>query len=234
MKSFGLVLGSSGTGKGVRMNQLLLFLLTKYDHEEYFVDYEGKNFNIGYLIPELDILFLGKYTINKKAGYSSWSSMDGLWSKFGGTEPTVAFIKTLPHNIIAEGYANMDTFRVRPKHMSSEGCKKFFYQTYVYGKDNFDAYIDRIIGRSGEKPKGTTAFDKESQILKWRDKIESDLNEIECEDMHNGQYRFDEDITTLGFIYLTFLDHEDLANEFVEYSKEFQAYKEFKKVNTLF
>jgi len=225
METFGLVLGSSGTGKGTRMNQLIKFLETKYPSEIYKIDYNDKVLDLGIYFKNLDLLFLGKYAHNKKAGYFSWVSFDSLWKKFGGTEPTVNFIKHLKiKNVIGEGYSNMDTFRVRPKHMSSNGCKKFFYQIYYYGKENFDSYINRIIERSGKPPKGTTAFEKEGAILGLYGKIKKELEEFDGG--YLKQFPFDADITSLGYDYLKFLELNELADEFLEYS---QTKKHFKK-----
>jgi len=225
VETFGLVLGSSGSGKGTRMNQLIKFLETKYRSEVYKTTYNDKIFDLGIYFKDLDLLFLGKYTNNKKAGYVSWASFDSLWSKFGGTEPTVDYIKHLKiKNVIGEGYSNMDTFRVRPKHMSSNGCKKFFYQIYYYGKENFDKYIDRIVERSGKPPKGTTAFEKEGAILGFYDKIKRELEEFEG---YAKKLPFNADITSLGYDYLKFLELNELAEEFLEYSKNNKHFKKF-------
>lgn len=232
MKSFGVVLGSSATGKGTRMNQLMQFLNTKYTPEIFEdTDKDGKKFNLGLLYKELDILILGKYVNNVQTGISSWSSMDSIWSKYGGTEPTVARIKELHNNVICEGYANMDTFRIRPAHMSSNGCKNFFYQLFYYDKNGIQDYLNRVIGRSGKEPKGTTAFEKNGAVLSWEPKILKDISENNLTGICQ-KYLFDADIDTIGKEYLKFLGLNDLANEFVEYTKENKFFKEFKPQET--
>lgn len=224
------MLGSSGTGKGTRMNQLLTFLCSKFDNELYYTDIDGKSVNIGILITKLDILFLGKYVDNKKTRNRTWTSLDGLWSKFGGTEQTVSAIKKLPYHILCEGYSNMDTFRVRPVHMSSEGCRNLFYQVYSYGLENKQEYLERIKGRSGKYPKGDTAFDKETQILKFPKKIEDEFNEL-CSNQSGNlvvcDYKFDISIDTFGIEYLDYIEEHKLVDEFVEFSKYNQVFHQY-------
>jgi|SaaInl8_200m_RNA_FD_contig_111_242350_length_7248_multi_3_in_0_out_0_3 hypothetical protein len=223
MKSLAMILGSSGVGKGTRVNQLIKFLETLYAPEEYTVSYNNKTFQLGLLFKELDILIIGKYNHNKKANHTSWSSMDGMWSKFGGTEPTVAYLKTLPFNILAEGYANMDTFRVRPAHMTqslipSENCTNFFYQVYSYGKENVQEYIARIVGRSGQPPKGMTAFEKEGSVIKWVGKIEADYNALGCNGFVEG-LPHDADLDSVGYSYLKFLGlGQEMSEDFQKYT----------------
>ena len=228
MKSFGLILGSSATGKGTRMNQLIQFLNTKFKYDEFEdLDKDGKKFTLGIYYKELDILFLGKYVTNKQTGIVSWSSMDSIWSKYGGTESTVSRIKKLNHNIICEGYDIMDTFRIRPAHMSSDGCKNFFYQLFYYDKNGIQDYMNRVIGRSGKKPKGTTSFDKNGAVLGWEPKINNDIEENNLNGMCQ-KYLFDADINIIGKEYLKFLKLDELSNEFVEYYKNNKFFKEFK------
>lgn len=238
MKSFGAILGSSGTGKGTRVNQLIKFFESKFESEDYFITFNDKKFQLGILFPELDLLILGKYNHNKKSQHITWSSLDQLWSKFGGTEPTVAYFKTLPYNILCEGYSNTDTFRIRPEHMSSGGCRKLFYQVYSYGLDNFNEYVNRIKGRNGKPPKGTTAFDKETQILKFPEKIKEEYKRIGIEDGVCSHLSFDAPIWSIGVEYIQFLEENNLCKEDTQITHEFidftmheenQTFYEFKK-----
>ena len=229
MKSFGAVLGSNATGKGTRMNQLIHFLKTKYNPELYFtIGKNNKKFNLGILFKDIDLLIVGKYV---DTDFQSFTSLDSVWNKLGGTEETVSLFKTLDYNILCEGYSNTDTFRIRPVHMSTSGCNRFFYQIYSYGVENHDTYLKRIFERSGKHPKKAAGFEKETQILKYSSKINNELKEHNLDGVcYNLNY--DEPITKIGVEYLRFLGRTNLVEEFIEYSNLNTHFKSFKENTT--
>lgn len=228
MKSFGLIFGSSGTGKGTRVNQFMQFLNTVYTPTiKMDKDINGKLFPVGLYYKELDLLILGKYVTNKQTNITSWSSMDSLWSKYGGTEPTMEAISKFNHNVLCEGYANMDTFRVRPVHMNQKGCETFFYQTYSYGKEGFEDYLGRIIGRSGKEPKGTTAFEKDRSVEACYKKVITEMESLNKDTTHIYNYKFDKEIYSIGYDYLKFLGLADLAEEFLKYTETNKHFKKY-------
>jgi hypothetical protein len=167
--------GSSGTGKGTRVNQLLSFFISKgYSYEKVFskvVHYDKKNeiqtildkeIETGLYFKDLNMFFLGMYKVSNKSGLTSWSSLDIYHSKMGA-EATSIFLNRLVSNytntlFIFEGYPLTFSYRYRPIFLFNDtGFKNIYLQYYVYGENKQD-YLDRIYGRSGEYPKGDAAW----------------------------------------------------------------------------
>ena len=220
MKSFGLVTGVSGVGKSTRVNQLIKFLETKYDSRIFD---NGKI--TGKLFEELDLLIIGKY-IKNKTNNIVWTSMDSLWGKFSSSEKTVNSIKELEQNILLEGSVNMDTFRIRPDHLSESGCLKYFYQIYTYNGD-FDSYLERIRIRSGFYPKGKTSFEKSKALEHLEVNVNEELRNLNI----SGEVEilpYDSDIDSFGSKYLEFLTRDSsLSEEFIQYSSVHKHYYKY-------
>ena len=117
-QSLTLVKGTSGTGKGCRVSQLMSFLVMKgYEFEEIRHDFPNpsgtkmRNNIFGYYFKQLNILFAGRWIKPQKAtGLFSWYSLDSLHSDIGG-KGTNAWMAT--HN---DKHVVAPLFRSTPIH----------------------------------------------------------------------------------------------------------------------
>lgn len=155
-KNMIVVKGTSATGKGTRVVQILEFLKTHYDHQVVtFEDTYGKTPKtrpLGILFPDLKLLFIGCYTISNKSGLTSWTSMDYLHASVKKGEYARAILKEWVDQdltLVCEGEALLQSDKWRPE---------FMYQ--YYGLDNLSIlyfyyqnraqYDERVVGRSGK------------------------------------------------------------------------------------
>lgn len=153
MKTMIVIKGTSGTGKGTRVVQLIEFLRTKYEPvvREYSVGEKVRPF--GLVFEELKLMFVGQYTRSNKSSLTSWTSMDAIHASVGKGEIAREFLSQYlsdGYTLVCEGEPLMLSDKWRPEWMvSNYGLDKlsmlyFHYET----REQYDA---RIIGRSGKK-----------------------------------------------------------------------------------
>lgn len=151
--SMTLLKGTSGTGKGTRMRQLLSFYQSIYEHWPIYTDVRGQKMEVGTYIERINTIFIGKKVISNKSGLESWSSLDYINSKTLKTEETQEILKECAKmfHIVAEGEPMICSHRYRAKHLYEYmGIRKLMTRYYVY--DNKDEYLARIVERSGTPP----------------------------------------------------------------------------------
>lgn len=166
--------GTSGTGKGTRVNQLLKFLKSEnYDCEKIIHKYtfkgKPKEIVLGYYFKEVNIFIFGTYVKSNKSGLESLSSLDAYHATFGGQgfrdilkQKNTEYSNTL---FMMEGYPLVISPKYRPIYFYEElGIRNFLAQYYYYN-DNKDDYLKRIFNRSGRFPKGNAAWFSNSGSL---------------------------------------------------------------------
>ncbi len=172
-----VVKGTSATGKGTRVVQLLKFLQSKHKSKNAQWDHKGRKRQLGVEFPELKIIFIGMMTVSNKSGLTSWTSMDYIHS-------TLMKVNLVPdvlrpwfdagYTIICEGEPMMQSNRWRPEFLSNEfGCEDFFFQYYYYNGDR-KPYDARIVGRSGEVA-GEAGWLRERTYKQEYDKIRIEM-----------------------------------------------------------
>ncbi|ASZ78779.1 hypothetical protein 2050H1_013 [Serratia phage 2050H1] len=153
MKNMIVIKGTSGSGKGTRVVQLIEFLRTKYEPvvREYGVGEKVRPF--GLVFEELKLMFVGQYTRSNKSGLTSWTSMDAIHAAVGKGEIAREFISQYlsdGYTLVCEGEPLMLSDKWRPEWMvSNYGLEKLSMLYFHY--ENRDQYDARIIGRSGKK-----------------------------------------------------------------------------------
>jgi len=222
IKSLHTLLGTSGVGKGSRVSQLLTFLETKFENHPIYFIVKEKQRQHGLYFPEIDVYFIGTWTISNKSGLKSWTSLDYINSATGKTEITCQRTKdTARGHVIMEGEPMLLSNRYRPIYMNEMyGVTDFSFTIFDYATR--EEYDERILGRSG-KIAGEGGWSRNSSYAKQPEKMEAECKELEAQGLDIKRvitkHNFDADITIFGEIFLKFIGKEDLIQEFLEYSK---------------
>ena len=160
-----MVKGTSGCGKGTRLNQVILFLKSKgYVPEEVnylYTNDSGKTKEIpaGIYFKELKIFVFGHYVISNKSGLESWTSLDSFASRMGAK--SIDFMEEIIKRyddtcFICDGNSITRSWRFRPANFIQRfGVRKIF-MTYFYF-ENEKQYQTRIYNRSGEDLKDSSS-----------------------------------------------------------------------------
>jgi energy-coupling factor transporter ATP-binding protein EcfA2 len=228
MKNFIFInLGTSGSGKSTRLNQMLLFLKSEgFEYEEVLYDEKV----VGYHFKDFNTTFIGKwYTKN---GLDRFQGLDSTTGIFGSSENITKFIdeRLKNHNVFVEGAGVTDSFRFRPPYFyetSKEYIDRAFFLIYSYTHDDkgHEEYQKRIVIRSG-KPAGTAMWGKNRAFLRAHEKVGEYFRYIRDFKVENILLSYDEPITKTGELFLDIFD-KNLKERFIEYSKE----NDFSKLN---
>ena len=193
MKSYNLMLGTSGTGKGTRLSQLMTFLETKYESSPIYFIHKEKQRQLGIHFRDIDVFILGQWTISNKSGLRSWTSLDYLNSLTGKTDLTIDLVsKEAFGHVIGEGEPMLLSNKYRPLFMQEkyEICKMSFMIFDYATREEYDA---RILGRSG-KVAGNGGWSRNESYAKQPAKMLNELQEIQNEtcnvDFYVEKYRY--------------------------------------------
>jgi hypothetical protein len=161
-----IVKGISGSGKSSRVFMLLKYFeflgLTLSDFK--FTNVEGKERQIGILVEELSLLFIGK--LYKSGDIERWQGYDAVTGVFCKAVHFSEFLQTNKnkYSFIIDGAGITQTHRLRPKFLRGEiGFNDILIQYYIY--DNKQQYLDRIIYSSGEPPKKDVMWEKNDGFM---------------------------------------------------------------------
>lgn len=153
MSGIVVIKGTSGTGKGTRVVQLIEFLRTKYEPHNRLYFFNGKTRLLGLVFEELKLIFIGQYTRSNKSGLSSWTSMDAIHAAVGKGEIAREFIAEAVnegYTLVCEGEPLMLSDKWRPewmfKNYNIDNVSMLYF--HYANREQYDA---RIIGRSGKK-----------------------------------------------------------------------------------
>ncbi len=153
MKNMIVIKGTSGTGKGTRVVQLIEFLRTKYEPVVREYTHGGKTRPFGLVFEELKLMFVGQYTRSNKSGLTSWTSMDAIHAAVGKGEIAREFISQYlsdGYTLVCEGEPLMLSDKWRPEWMFNNYKLDNLAMLYFHYA-NREQYDARIIGRSGKK-----------------------------------------------------------------------------------
>jgi len=213
------VKGVSGSGKSSRVFQLFNFFkeigLTISDFE--FINFENKSKKIGYLIEELDIVFIGK--VYSSGDIERWQGYDVVTGYFGKAEYFSEFLKenSSRYSFVIEGAGITGTNRLRPLFLYNYcGFKNIFMQYYNYNQNQKHEYLKRIVGRSGKEPTKGTMWEKCLGFERESEMALSECGNVDCKTFHSYNL-FDTPIEDFGVKFFKFLGAEDYINDFIEF-----------------
>lgn len=241
---FAIIKGGSGSGKGTRLVQVLKFLQTKYKSTPAMVEHKNKPWELGTLIPELKLLFIGDVVQSNKSQLASWNSMDRVHSTFGSctkVPPLLLPYFNMGYTIVAEGEPLMRSDRWRPARINSEyGIDRFFIQYYSYFGDR-EKYDRRITDRSG-KASGEGGWVREQAYhVEWMDNhkemlglgkvlisesgSDAKVNETQHTFLYEGgdiitKNHVDEPLHVWGTKFLTWIGKPELNQAFTEFTRK--------------
>lgn len=228
--------GTSGTGKGTRTLQLMMFLESLgYQAEVVKIELPMTKaiYNLaGRYYRDLNLLFIGKFLkSNTPAGLYNWSSIDCLCSNNTRFEPLdeslpkilfsdmiTPIIRYSNCNIIVEGYPSL-TPDIRTLHPYFSSL----YTKYLY-YDNMDQLLERCYGRSGRMCKGHASWStqgKSKSIQQQLDKFLAEHPEL-TNKYHNDVCSFNDPVENFGIDVL-----QRLKPELVDQFKQFCSQSSF-------
>tara|TARA_R110002096_G_scaffold118336_1_gene256218 strand:- start:4769 stop:5548 length:780 start_codon:yes stop_codon:yes gene_type:complete len=228
-QSLTLVKGTSGTGKGCRVSQLMSFLVMKgYDFEEVrhdFLNHSGtkmRNNIFGYYFKQLNILFAGRWIKPQKAtGLFSWYSLDSLHSDIGGKGTNSWMSDHNDKHVIGEGNPLMCGPGKRPIEIEKvSGFDNMFLSYYLFDQEDPESYLHRIMMRTGKHPRTMGAFTANKGFASEHRRSCEELSELT-----NGgkslvnHHKYDAPIWQFGLDYLVFIGQYELAEEFEDWSQ---------------
>lgn len=218
MKSYALLMGSSATGKGTRLENYINFLTSKFGKPNILqaLTDDGKVFQYGIEFPSLDMVVLGKLVTSNKSGAIGWSSLDMINASLGGTESTCNFVNKYCQNkhVIGEGEPMLQSNRYRPTWMKEfYGVEKTFHMIFFYR--NKEDYIARIVGRSGRPPNGDAGWSRNNSYIGYINKCTAE-NFVDGVD-YVSEHEYDAPVDLFGIEHLKFIGLPDLIQEFREY-----------------
>lgn len=227
--NFVICSGTSGTGKGTRVVQLIEFLKTRESPEVVTAPHKNKTKKVGLLFKSFNILFLGDYVVSNKSGLRSWSSMDLVHSTFGGADGARAVIEQvrgLAKTIVLEGEPMMLSHRWRPEYLFDDvqglRAHNIMLNYYVYPEDAREAYDERIMGRSG-KLAGDSGWSRNAGYHREYTKSLEELDKIsEVLLLHKAfinKRMFDERLSALGADILSFAGLSSLVEPFEKFTE---------------
>ena len=227
MKSYNLLLGTSGTGKGTRLSQLLTFLDTKFDSAAIHVMQKGRQRQLGIHFRGIDVFVIGQWTISNKSGLKSWSSLDYINSMTGKTDLTIEMVKTETFgHVIGEGEPMLLSNKYRPTFMHEmyEIDKMSFH---VYNYETREQYDERILGRSG-KIAGEGGWSRNESYNKVVPKCQEEVDALDGIDFLAHKSPHDASLTEFGENFLRFINHEELIEDFLKWSEKHQTLRNIK------
>lgn len=213
--------GTSGTGKGTRVCQILEFLKTKYEPVPKNFEFEGKTKQYGLAFEELKLLFVGTVTTSNKSGLSSWSSMDYIHSNVKKCElarPIARQYLREGYSLVLEGEPMMQSNWFRPLSMHPYyGVARYLMPHYWY--QDRSQYDERILGRSGKLAGDSGWGRNESYKREWEKTVE-EAEELGLEDCHAELLPHDAPLEQFGAQLLAFMGRVDMIEEFVAWTAQ--------------
>lgn len=222
MKSYNLLLGTSGTGKGTRVSQLLTFLETKFEGRPFYFIHNGKQRQLGLYFDDVGVFFIGQWTISNKSGLKSWTSLDYVNSVTGKTDLTIQTVKeTAIGHVVGEGEPMLLSNKYRPLFMHEMyDISQMSFMIFDYAtREEYDA---RILGRSG-KIAGEGGWARNESYAKQPAKMMDELQQLQNDrcnvEFFVEKHNYDAPLTCWGETFLEFIGHGALVPEFLEFSK---------------
>lgn len=241
MNTISVMRGTSGTGKGTRLNQLIMFLRTREEPEILgFKVQSPKSVKFrpyGLYFKSINTLIIGKYVKSPKSGLISFSSTDpiinnltsyerisGLW--VWGYDIVQIILEThRDKHVIIEGLAGLEKSEFSVEHLLVMGYKKILNQLFIV--DSIEDIRDRTLQRSGKAAGAHGSIGINSVLLNQFDKVESNNKVI------MDLQRFDSHVSMFGRKFISqVLEDTPLYNDFIRYSrftKHFRHYEEKEK-----
>jgi hypothetical protein len=228
--------GTSATGKGTRVSQLLHFLISKYDFEFRSTIIIPENDEVapyylplGILIPELNTLFLGKIVKSNKSGLLSWSSLDYLHGKLGMDATAKLVYSQLKNslNIVQEGYVGSGNSIAYGPVVLSEYTQSILLIGYDYKGVKSDM-MDRIVSRSSKECKGDAAWSQRSLGSAYIYSCSKQVDLVNNCGVFTRSLEYDAPLTQLGNDWLTFQGEDELQVEFSEWSEDNSTLRDFR------
>lgn len=220
-KSFCQLKGVSGTGKGTRVSQLLLFLNHVSQIKAKIVHIDNKPYAI--YIEEFNLLVPGKYVVSNKSGLVSLTGLDIMASdlKDGRFIPK-ELIKLYPEaNIICEGYVNTLVEFYQPTYQYNNGFSNQQWELYSY--NNLEELQKRIIRRSASRIKCICWSCNKKFKLHFNKKILSQCSDIADKDSNFHPFtlftKYDEFYLDFGKRWLAFNGYRHLVDEYTNWSE---------------
>lgn len=218
-----VVKGISGSGKSSRVFQLLKFFENKgYTLSDfYYTNIEGKKKLIGVLVEEENLIFIGK--LYKSGNVERWQGYDAATSSFKKSAYFSEFLKenSGKYSFIVEGAGVTGTYRLRPVFLEEIGFFNIIIQYYNYPLNAKQDYYNRIIYRSGEKPKKDVMWSKNLGMIRDSKKSEEEILKCNSANVHVFKNEFNEHISDFGKKYFMFTNQGEMVNGFLNFVKEF-------------
>lgn len=213
--------GTSGTGKGTRVCQILEFLKTKYEPVVKNFEIEGKTKQYGLAFEELKLLFVGTVTKSNKSGLASWSSMDYIHSTVKKSElarPIAKGFLKEGYNLVLEGEPMMQSNWFRPLSMVPYyGVSRFIMPHYWY--EDRSQYDERIMGRSG-KLAGDSGWSRNDSYRREYEKTLDEAKALEIDTCMIELYSHEAPLEHFGVQLLAYLGRFELIDEFVAWTAQ--------------
>ena len=223
MNNIYFIKGTSGSGKSTRVYVLLKF----FEHigvkttDVFFINKNGKNRCVGFLVEGLHIFFLGEKYV--KNGVERWQSFDNLNHHFTSLEIAEKWI----HEMLVENIVIVDASAVGLSHRWRPNCLKphcdeahIMYYTYTNKED----YLRRIYERVGKHPSTDSGWRNNEHFVRDfnRSKIESLNFDNKAVASH---YNFDEPISHVGEYILMNLGLVSVVEDFKKFCIDFDFVK---------
>lgn len=234
METYALLKGTSGTGKGTRVFQLMSYLFNEagYKAEKLQAKMKGKKKPFGVLFTDINVIFLGKWVVSNKSGLKSWSSLDAINAGTGKTDLTIALVKrrTRGMHVVAEGEPMIISHKYRPEVMFElyPDLERCFFQIFNYAER--EQYDERILNRSGKLP-GDSGWGRNKDYKREHERVLSERKDLNMtgesdtgkELIHCEMLPHDAPVTCFGVAYLKFLGMDDHIKAFKKYAKKHPA-----------
>ena len=214
-----IVRGTSGTGKGTRVCQVLEFLKTKFASEIAEFNFEGKTRQYGVAFPALKLLFVGTVTKSNKSGLTSWSSMDYIHStvkKAENARPIAKEFLDKGYSLVLEGEPMMQSDKFRPLFMAPYyGVERFLMPHFWY--QDRSQYDERIMGRSG-KLAGDSGWSRNESYKREYERTVEEAAELGLDSCLIELFPHDAPLDLVGVQLLVYAGHHALVDEFVAWT----------------
>jgi len=212
--------GISGCGKSSRVFQLLKYFdsIGMELSEFKFTNSEGKEKTVGILVNMLDLVFIGK--IYKSGEVERWQGYDTMTKTLDSASGLTKFLTENKdqYSFVIEGAGITDTHRLRPQFLNNViGFNQIVLQYYSY--ESQDQYLNRIIYRSGQVPKKDVMWNR--NVGFGRDYDRSIKESVGIDNCLVYKDNFDVPIWDFGVKYLISSGLDELIDEFIQYTEEF-------------